>query len=346
MQQPALRDLDQALRNWWSGSHRRPTWRKAGQSEGFVIRDLTVTRLNREWAEVTVPKAGRVKFRLTRAWADVTSASSARITCDRAGRWWVSITTGPPAFQRRQTGAVVGIDRGVANSVATSDGLMFHAPTLTAGEQARFVALQRRMSRQCKGSNRRNRTKGSLARPHACLGDRRRDFVEQTTTRLVRGYDLVVVEALNMSGMARRPKPKPDPDQPGAWLRNGARAKAALNRAISASCWGTLEQRLTHKTLASGTSVLVKVDPRDTSRTCADRGHTAADNRKSQAVFVCQSCGHSAHADTNAAINILARGVPDHTIPATVGVCGRTDRERTHQPGPASSVQPGTRTAA
>lgn len=68
--------------------------------------------------------------------------------------------------------------------------------------------------------------------------DRRTDWVEQVTTALARTYDLIALEDLNTAGMVRRPKPKPDPDKPAAFLPNGARAKAALNRAILASCWG------------------------------------------------------------------------------------------------------------
>jgi putative transposase len=312
VQQAALRDFDQAQRNWWKGSHKRPTWRKAHLHNGFVIRDLTVRRLNRKWAVVTVPKVGPVRFRLTRAWAAVEAATSARVSCDRAGRWHVSLVCPPPAFIRARTGSVIGIDRGVANTITTSTGLMAHAPSLSPSERDRFLTLQQRMSRQVKGSNRRNRTRIALARLHATLGDRHKDWVEQTTTALVRAHDLIFVEDLNTAGMTRRPAPKPDPATPGVWLPNRARAKAALNKAILASCWGSLEQRLTHKTTNTASdhrSTLVKVNPRNTSRMCTACGHVAAKNRESQAVFTCESCGHTAHADTNAAINILNRGL-------------------------------------
>jgi transposase len=106
----------------------------------------------------------------------------------------------------------------------------------------------------------------------------------------------------------RRLKPKPDTGQPGAFLPNGARAKAGLSKAILASCWGTLGRRLADKGAASGVSVLF-VDPRFTSQQCHVCGHTQAANRESQAVFRCQQCGHHDHADRNAARNILARGL-------------------------------------
>jgi putative transposase len=56
VQRQALRDFHQALGNWWSGTHRRPTWRRRGQHEGFCVRDVTVCKLNRRWAELGDPE--------------------------------------------------------------------------------------------------------------------------------------------------------------------------------------------------------------------------------------------------------------------------------------------------
>jgi putative transposase len=80
------------------------------------------------------------------------------------------------------------VDRGVANSTATSQGKMDHAPGLTGGEQARFLVLARRMSWQRKGSNRRNRTRVSLAKLHATLGYRRTHWAHGTANELVQGF--------------------------------------------------------------------------------------------------------------------------------------------------------------
>lgn len=303
VQQGALRDLDRAFANFFAGRSGFPTWRKLSDpKQSFVVRDLSVKRLSRKWGAVLVPKVGFVKFRLTRDWASVEAATSARVTRHN-GVWHVAFTTPPAPRLNPGTGEMVGIDRGVANSLATSDGDFHHAPSLTPGEQRRFFALQRQLSRQVKGSNRREATKAKLGKLRTKLNNRRTDWVEQTTTSLAGRYDLVVLEDLKTKNMVRKPKPKPDPDQPGAFLSNGARAKAGLNRAIHASQWGKVEQRLSHKTNVE------KVNPRNTSRKCPNPkcGHIAANNRKSQAVFECKKCGHTAHADINAARNILQR---------------------------------------
>jgi len=146
------------------------------------------------------------------------------------------------------------------------------------------------------------------------LADRRTDWVEQTTTHLARSYDLIAVEDLQVRNMVRRPKPKPDPGRPGVFVPNGAKAKAALNKAILASMWGRFLTRLEDK-MPEGS--LIRVDPKNTSRTCAACGHCAPGNRESQAVFECEACKHQAHADTNAAVVILARGI-DSAAPSSM----------------------------
>src|SRR5450759_1030285 len=131
VQQQALRDFDRALANWWGGTHRRPTWRKAGVNQGFCVRDVAVGKINRRWAGLAVPKLGKVRYRLSRPLPS--SYGMARITLDRAGRWHVSFSAVQAATERRPPGAALGIDRGVATTIATSDGEMFRAPTTEPG---------------------------------------------------------------------------------------------------------------------------------------------------------------------------------------------------------------------
>jgi IS605 OrfB family transposase len=302
VQQQALRDFDQARKNWWAGTHGRPTWRKKGRREGFRIVALKpghLRRLNRRSAEVFVPKVGWVRFRITRPLP--TEAKSYRVTLDAAGRWHLTFAPKPEPIERRPTGAMIGIDRGVTNSLATSDGQLLHAPALTPSERARLTRLQRRLARGKKGSQRRERTRRAIARLRAREADRAKDWIEKTTTGLVRGYDLIAIEDLRVKAMTR--SARGTIAAPG---RNVA-AKSGLNREILARRWGLFARRLSEKATLAGVAV-VKVNPVNTSRRCHTCGHVAAENRKNQAVFGCVNCGHVAHADVNAALNILAAG--------------------------------------
>jgi transposase len=194
------------------------------------------------------------------------------------------------------------VDRGVTVSAALSTGEPLTCPGLSEAEQERLKHLQRRLARCRPGSNRRRRVQATIAKLLARARDRRKDWVEKTSTDLARRFDVIRVEDLRVAQMTRRPKPKPDPGRPGAYLPNRRRAKAGLNRGILANGWGLLVQRLEHK--AAGR--VEKVNPAYTSQTCSVCGHCAPGNRESQAVFRCVACGHRAHADVNAAVNIAA----------------------------------------
>ena len=116
------------------------------------------------------------------------------------------------------------------------------------------------------------------------------------------------MEDLGVRAMTKRPKPRPDPDNPGRYLHNGAKAKAGLDRSILSNNWSRLMTRLKDKMAANG-GRLVVVPAAYTSQTCHECGHVAKENRDSQAVFKCVECGYRANADVNAAMNILSRAL-------------------------------------
>ena len=298
VQQQALRDFAQAMRNFFNGTHRRPTWRKAGTHEGFRqvgLKPRHIRRLSRRYGQVWIPKVGWVKFRWTRAIAE--TVKSYRVTWDRSGRWHIAFAAIPDAVSGPGDGSVVGVDRGVAVSVALSNGELLHAPGLRASETQRLRRLQRRLARAQRGSARRARTKLAIARLRARETDRRRDWVEKTTTEVARRFDTIRVEDLKVRAMTRAARGTAE--CPGTRVAQ----KRGLNREISRQGWGLLLTRLQHK--AAGRLELVPAAY--TSQRCSYCGHVAPENRKSQAVFQCVACGAGpCNADVNAACNIAA----------------------------------------
>ncbi|WP_261576555.1 RNA-guided endonuclease InsQ/TnpB family protein, partial [Frankia gtarii] len=191
--------------------------------------------VNRRWSQVRIPKVGWVRFRRSRT---VPDARSYRVTRDRAGRWHVGFAAVPDPIGAPGTGGIVGVDRGVAVSAALSTGELLHCPGLRPGEATRLVRLQRRLARARRGSQRRARLVGQIARVKAREAARRKDWVEKTSTALARRYDLIRVEALPVGAMTR--SAKGTVAEPG---RN-VRQKAGLNRSILAHGWGLLVARL------------------------------------------------------------------------------------------------------
>ena len=298
VQQQALRDFTQAMRNFFAGTHRRPTWRKAGVHEGFRqvgLKPHHIERLNRHVGRVWVPKVGWARLRLSQPVPE--GVKSYRITRDRAGRWHIAFAHVPDPICGPRDCSVVGIDRGVAVSAALSTGELLHVPGLTAGESKRLKVLQQRLGRGKRGSNRREETKRAIARLKARQRDRRKDWVEKTTTDLARRFEVIRVEALDVRAMTR--SARGTVEQPGT----GVAQKRGLNRAIMRSGWGQLIARLQHKAFGR----VEQIPAAYTSQRCSACGHVAPGNRKSQAVFECEACDAGrCNADVNAARNIAA----------------------------------------
>jgi len=273
VQQQALRDFAQAMRNFFHGTHRRPKWRKAGTHEGFRqvgFKPRHIKRLNSRYGQVWIPKVGWVRFRWTRAVAD--TVKSYRVTLDRSGRWHIAFAVIPDPVPGPGDGSVVGVDRGVAVSAALSNGEMLHAPGLRAGETQRLCRLQRRLARAQRGSHRRARTKLAIAKVRARETDRRRDWVEKTTTDVARRFQTIRVEDLRVSEMTR--SARGSCECPGT----GVAQKRGLNREISRQGWGRLAARLQHK--AAGR--LEFVSAAFTSQRCSYCGHVAPETARAK----------------------------------------------------------------
>jgi putative transposase len=306
VQQQALRDFAQAMASFFAGTHREPSWRKAGRDEGFrvvAVKPGHVRRLSRKTGEVWIPKAGWVRFHWSRA---VPAVKSYRVTRDRAGRWHIAFAAVPDPVPAPDTGAVVGIDRGVSVSAALSTGEMLSVPRLSAQRQRRLARLQRKLSRARRGSNRRVRLRLAIAKLRAHEKDIRKDWAEKASTDLARRFDVIRVEDLRIANMTR--SPKGTIEQAGRNIRQ----KAGLNREIMRSGWGLLVRRLQDK--APGR--VEKVNPAYTSQRCSACGHVAVESRKSQALFTCVACNFACNADVNAARNIAA----GHAVSARGGL--------------------------
>ncbi|MFE2930262.1 RNA-guided endonuclease InsQ/TnpB family protein [Streptomyces sp. NPDC059278] len=234
------------------------------------------------------------------------------ISVKREGnRWYVVLSCGDvPAEPLPGTGAVVGIDMGVTRFLTTSDGEHVANPRFleTAADdlaeaQRHFATFPQRTKRRTKAHRAAARR---VAKLHAKIRRQRLDHAHKTALTLVRDHDAIAHERLNTAGMTRTPKAKPDPDNDGAFLPNGAAAKTALNRSILDAGWGVFLAILANKAESAGRTVIA-VDPRNTSRTCPSCGHTAKENRTTQAKFQCTACGFAANSDHVGATNVLNR---------------------------------------
>lgn len=300
-QQQALRDLDRSYQNFFSGIAAYPTPRKRGVNDSFRFngRECPWRKLNTKWGAVKLPKIGEVKFRLTRAIPG--TVKNVTVTLDALG-WHVVFSTEVEHDAPENFGPAVGIDRGVAHTLALSDGRFMDMPRERLKLLDRRARKQGRKLARCKrGSNRRLAARKKLARTKAKAARLRLHWNHERTTEIARTHGVVVIEALNTRNMTA--SAKGTADNPGCNVRQ----KAGLNRAILENGWHQFEVLLSYKVAALGGEVR-KVNPAYTSQRCSCCGTIDKANRENQAVFKCGHCRHSAHADTNAAVNVLKAG--------------------------------------
>ncbi|WP_186246684.1 RNA-guided endonuclease InsQ/TnpB family protein [Mycobacterium kubicae] len=235
------------------------------------------------------------------------------IQIKRQGRHWVLVLScdDVPTNPLPATGRQAGIDVGIASFATTSDGEHVDNPRWGRAAADRLVAAQQRLARAKRRSTNRERKRETVAARHRKIANQRKDFHHKQARALVERYDLVVVEDLQITNMMRRAKPVADPENPGQFLPNGARAKSGLNRSIGDAGWGGFVSILRAKAEDAG-RIWIEVDPRHTSDGCEKCGYSAAENRVTQADFVCQRCLHRTQADEMAARNILRAGLALH----------------------------------
>lgn len=340
--QQSLRDLDVAFTRFFRREARYPRFKRKGR-DSFRIQsrsgrgDIAVRRLSRRWGEVRVPKLGWVRFR----WSRKPAGEIKHLTISRdALGWHVGLCCEREAEARTpRLGPPVGIDRGVAATVALSTGELFSCPGLPPGQAERLRRLARKAGRhetarrrrpkgERRHSGRHQRTLAQIAKLRAREARIRKDFLHKLSTEIAKSHGVVVIESLDVASMTRSAR--------GTLAAPGTNigAKAGLNRAVLAQGWGELRRQLAYKCERAG-ALLVEVPAAHTSQRCARCQAIDAASRRGRR-FVCVACGHAGDADVNAARNILAAGQAVTARGALAG--GRGDEARTARRGLADAA--------
>lgn len=280
-----LRDLWSGLNAFFEGRSRYPTFRRKGEREAFRFqgRNCQVRRINGRWSAVRLPSIGWVKFRDTRPIRG--TAKNVTVSLDALG-WHVSFGCEIEHEAPVNNLPSVGIDRGVANTLALSTGELLSIPASLAKLDRKHRRAQRVVARRVKGSNRRAVAKHRAARIAAKRARIRKDWHHRISRQIADRFGTVALEDLKVVNMTA-----------------SGRGKRGLNRSILNQGWTVFATILAYKLEERGGS-LILVNPAYTSQTCSSCGTIDKRSRESQASFVCQHCGFEAHADRNAAINI------------------------------------------
>lgn len=173
---------------------------------------------------------------------------------------------------------------GIKYFCVTSDAEFIDNPKFLEKQLKKLRVENRKLSRQKKSSSRWHKQVNVIARLHKKVTNARRDFLHKKSTYFATNYQRVGIEDLQITKMV----------------------KGILSRHINDVAWGAFFIMLEYKV-----TNLVKVNPSYTSQECSKCGHTCKENRVTQSIFKCVSCGHESNADLDAAKVIEGRAFPN-----------------------------------
>lgn len=236
-----------------------------------------------EGSRVFLSKIGHVKAVIHRPLEGAIKTATVRKT--PTGKWFVCFSCEVEPEPLRESSETVGVDVGLEDIIATSDGESIPAPKFFRKEEKELARTQRRLSEAPKGSRERAKRRKVVAKVHERIKNKRSNFAHQESRKLVDRYGFIAVEDLSVNRMNK----------------NHCLAKSIMDAA-----WSDLTNKLAYKAEWASRG-FVRVNPAYTSQDCSSCGHRQV-MPLAKRVYECPSCEMSLDRDTNAARNILRVG--------------------------------------
>jgi putative transposase len=294
--QQALRHLQTAFRNFFDKRTGYPKFRSKHGDQAAEY-----TRSGFKWDTSTkglkIAGLGRLNVRWSRGFkSDPTTVT---ITKDCAGRYFVTLVLDEDIQSLPKTGLTIGVDLGINRLATLSNGERIHNPQHTRKHEKRLAKAQRILSRRTKGSGRWKAQKLKVARIHAHIADSRADYLNKVTTDLVKRFDVICVEDLNVRGMVRN---------------------HCLAKSISDAGFGAFGLQTKYKCAWYGKDFREIDRWYPSSKRCSSCGVIAAKMPLSVRSWVCAGCVTVHDRDDNAAKNIEQVGLAEgHSVTARGG---------------------------
>jgi len=282
--QQSLRHLQTAFKNFFDKRTGYPSFKsKYGkQSAEFTSSAFKWDADNRN---LRISKLGRLRIKWSRHFKS--TPTTATITKDCAGRYFVTLTLDEGFSPFCKTHDSVGIDVGLNRLATLSNGEYISNPRHTRRMEKKLAREQRKLAKKVKGSNRYNLQKLRVAKVHAKITDSRKDNLDKFTTNLVRRFDLIAIEDLSVRNMVKN---------------------HCLAKAISDASFSTIRAMLEYKVVRYGKDVVAIDRFFPSSKRCHCCGFVSQSMPLSVRTWTCPECSAEHDRDLNAALNILAVG--------------------------------------
>ena len=294
--QQSMKNLSQALMNFSAGRAHFPRFKAKGRKDSCRFPQSVKSDQNNN--RIYLPKIGWVRYRNSRK--IIGTIKNVTVTA-KCGKWYVSIQTEYEQEKPIHTGGDIGIDMGVVRFATLSDGRYFEPINAFHSLKGRLAKLQKRLKRKTKGSSNWKKLVAKISKLHHQIANIRKNFLHQISNTVSKNHATVYIEDLKVGNMSK--SAKGTVEKPGKMVKQ----KSGLNRAILDQAWYEFRRQLEYKLRWRG-GQLIPISPQYTSQCCPACGHTAKENRTTQALFYCVQCGYTENADVVGAMNVLQRG--------------------------------------
>lgn len=280
--QNVIKKLGQSFERMWNLGAGFPRFKSRQRYHSFSFNNVGFKLSGKQ---LSLSKIGNIKVRLSREIPEGAVIKSLTVRQTVSG-WYACFAVDVPTQTLPDSNSAVGIDVGIENLAALSDGSFIENKRFYEQHQKELRRAQRRVARRKKGSNRRRKAVQLLARLHEHIANCRLDYLHKTSTSLVRKYGTIAIENLNVKGLAQ----------------------GILSKQVHDASWGQFITLLKYKAESAGRRV-VEVNAAYTSQECPVCG-TRKKKLLSERTHECKECGLVLHRDTAAAQVILARMEP------------------------------------
>jgi putative transposase len=280
--QDGLKNLETAYKNFFKFKKGFPKFKSKRNRSSFSVPQSV--RL--ENGKLKIPKFKEpIDLILSRKFTG--KIKQCTISKTPTNEYFVSILVETEHKKLPKTGKIVGIDLGIKDFVITSDGYKYKNNRYTRTYQTLLKNAQKHLSRKKKGSNRYEKQRLKVAKLHKKITNSRLDNLHKISTELIRKYDKIILEDLNVKGMIKNHK---------------------LAKDISDVSWSKFMELLTYKAEWNDKEI-VKIDRFfPSSKTCNCCGYINQNLKLDMREWTCPSCNTKLDRDLNASINILKEG--------------------------------------
>lgn len=296
--QQSLRHLDTAYVNFFRGNTSFPRFHSKKNGGSFAVPQ----NFKVENGKIYLPKF-KDGIKIIESRKCVGELRNMTISVTGSGKYFVSIMAQVEYQPLEKTNQKVGIDLGIKDFVITSEGEKYPSNKFINRYSRQLATAQKHLARKRKGSNTWNRQRVKVARIQEKISNCRFDKLQNISTDLIRKYDTICCEDLNVKGMQHNHH---------------------LAKSIADASWGTFLNMLQYKADWNGKEIIKIGRFFPSSKTCNHCGHVNENLKLSDRTWICTECGESIDRDLNAAMNILDEGLKNKSA----GTVDHTDGDK------------------